>query len=422
VSDANIRVSYGVTGNNRIGDFDSWSVINFNSPLTINGVTQPNSAVISSLKNPTMKWESTVSTDLGVDMGFFNNRFSLVVDIYKRSTNDLLYRTNLPPTTGYNNTIRNIASISNRGLEITISGDIIQHKDFSFNSSFNISFNRNRLESLSDPNETGLASPVNWEALFTSVPAYIAEIGGPLGQMYGYISDGLYQYSDFDKLPNGTYVLKGNVPANQVAANRGNVQPGDQKFIDINNDGQLTADDRVVIGNGYPIHTGGWSNNFRYKNFDLNIFFQWSYGNSIINANRMWFEPGLGIQQRGSFIPGQNTFVEFANRWTPENQHTTIPRLNRVSAGVYSSQYVEDGSYLRIKTLNLGYNVPGNLLKRFNINGLRFYIATSNLYTFTKYKGFDPEVSAFQTTLTPGLDYSAYPRPFTITGGVNLSF
>jgi TonB-linked SusC/RagA family outer membrane protein len=422
LSDANIRVSYGITGNNRIGDFDAYSIINFNSPLTINGITQPNSAVISSLKNPSLKWESTTAADLGVDLAFFNDRLTMVVDVYKRTTKDLLYRTSLPPSTGYSNSVKNIASISNRGLEITLSGDIVRRKDFTFNSSFNISFNRNKLESLSDPNETAITSNVNWESLFTSVPAYIAEVGGPLGQMYGYISDGLYQYSDFDKLPNGTYVLKGNVSANQIAANRGNVQPGDQQFRDINNDGQLTADDRVVIGNGYPLHTGGWSNNFRYKNFDLNLFFQWSYGNSIINANRMWFEPGLGIQQRGSFIPGQNTFAEFANRWTPENQNTDIPRLNRVSAGLYSSQYVEDGSYLRIKTLNVGYNLPTTLLKRYKVSALRIYVAASNLYTLTHYKGFDPEVSAFQTTLTPGLDYSAYPRPFTITGGINLSF
>lgn len=421
ISDANIRFSYGITGNNRIGDFDTYAILNFNSPLTMNGVTQPNSAVISSLKNPTLKWETTEAIDLGLDLGFFSNRFNLTVDLYKRTTNDLLYRTALPPVTGYANTIKNIAGISNRGLEITVGGGIIETKNFSYNSSFNISFNRNRLEKLSDPNETGITTAVNWEALFTTVPAYIAEIGGPLGQMYGYISDGLYQYSDFDRLPNGTYALKGNIPANTTSVNRHLIQPGDNKFIDINNDGQLTDADRVIIGNGYPLHTGGWSNNFKYKGFDLNIFFQWSYGNSIINANRMWFEPGLGIQQRGALVPGQNTFAEFENRWTPENQNTIIPKLNRTSY-VYATQYVEDGSYLRLKTLNLGYTLPKRLLSKYKINSLRVWVATSNIYTWTKYKGYDPEVSSFQTTLSPGMDYSSYPRPFNITAGVNLIF
>ncbi|QEC54374.1 TonB-dependent receptor [Flavisolibacter ginsenosidimutans] len=416
LSDGNIRGSYGITGNNRIGDFDTYARISFSSPFTYNGVTQPNSAVIGSLQNPSLKWENTTATDLGVDLGFFDNRLNLVVDVYKRTTKNLLYRTQLPTSTGYGSVLKNIAAISNRGLEISLNAAVINKGDFSYNSNFNISFNRNRLEALSDPDENAITTSVSWEAVYATTPAYIAKIGGPLGQMYGLVADGLYQYSDFDRLPNGTYALKPNIAVS------GTPQPGDQKFIDINHDGKINADDRVVIGNGYPLHTGGWSNSLRYKNFDVNIFLQWSYGNSVIDANRIWFATGMGIQQRGSFIPAQNTFAEFANRWTAANQDTDIPKLNRVAAGVYSSQFVEDGSFLRLKTINIGYNLPAKLLLRHKIKGLRVYVATSNIYTWTKYKGYDPELSAYQTALTPGLDYSTYPRPFTIVGGLNLSF
>lgn len=420
LSDGNIRASYGITGNNRIGDFDTYARISFSSPFTYNGVTQPNSAVIGSLQNPSLKWENTTATDLGIDLGFFQNRFNLVVDVYKRTTTNLLYRTQLPTSTGYSNVLKNIASISNRGLEISLNAAVINKGDFSYNSSFNISFNRNRLEGLSDPDENAITTTVAWEAIYATTPAYVAKIGGPLGQMYGLVADGLYQYADFDRLPNGTYVLKPNIPVTTYV--NGTPQPGDQKFVDINHDGKLNADDRVVIGNGYPLHTGGWSNSLRYKNFDLNVFVQWSYGNSIIDANRIWFSTGMGIQQRGTFIPAQNAFADFANRWTPSNQNTDIPKLNRVSAGVYSSQFVEDGSFLRLKTINVGYTLPAKLLLRYKIKSLRVYAAASNLYTWTNYKGYDPELSAYQTALTPGLDYSTYPRPFTIVGGINLSF
>lgn len=420
ISDANVRFSFGEVGNNRIGDFDTYAAINFNSPLYLNGTSQGNSAVVGSLENPELQWETARSIDLGFDFGFLKNRFNLTVDLYKKTTLDLLYRASLPGSTGYSSSVKNIASMSNRGVELSLSADVVRTKNFDFTSSFNITFNRNRLEALSDPSEEAIVSTVNWEALYSGIPAYIARLKGPLGQIYGVISDGLYQYSDFDRMPNGTYVLKGNIPGN-TQANKSSIQPGDNKYIDINNDGIITADDRTVIGNGYPLHVGGWSNNLRYKDFDLNIFLQWSYGNDIINANRLWFSPGMGIQQRSSIFNGQNTFAEFANRWTPENQNTDIPRLNRLTTSVYGSQFVEDGSYLRLKTVNIGYRLPKKLLSKYKVNNLRIYIATSNIYTWTKYKGYDPEVAAFQTGLTPSLDYSTYPRPLTVTAGINLT-
>lgn len=421
ISDGSIRFSYGTTGNNRVSDFASYSSIVFRSPLTINGVTQGNSAMINSLQNPALHWERTTEKDLGIDLSFFNNNLHFTADLYDRFTDKLLYNTQLPQSTGYSSTVKNIASITNRGLEMSLNAQVVKKKNFSYSASFNISFNRNRLDALSDPNEIAITTNIGWEALFASQAAYIAKVGGPLGQMYGLISDGLYQYKDFDRMPNGTYILKPNEAVNttNTTLNRAHVQPGDSKYVDINNDGQITSADYVVLGNGYPLHAGGWSNNFRYKHFDLNVFFQWSYGNSVIDANRLWFSTGMGIQQRGQFIPGQEAFAEFEKRWTPTNQNTDIPAMNRTS-NYYSSQFVEDGSYLRLKTLNIGYNVSANLLKKYKISTLRFYVSTQNIFTLTKYKGYDPELSAYQTALSPSLDYSTYPRPFTIVFGLNL--
>lgn len=421
LSDGNVRFSYGETGNNRVGDFATYARIQFQRPLYLYGVSQGNSAVTTSMANPSLRWETSVSTNLGVDLSFLDSRLGVTVDMYRKDTRDLLYRADLPGSSGYASSVKNIASISNRGLEIALTADLVRGRSFSYSSSFNISFNRNRLLALADPSEEAITNSIAWESLFSNVPAYIAKIGGPLGQIYGYVSDGLYQYSDFDRMPNGTYFLKPNVPANQVEANRNRVQPGSPKYVDLNNDGQITSHDRTVLGNGYPLHVGGWNNNFSYKRFDVNLFFQWSYGNNIINANRLYFDQGLGIQARSSLFGGQNTFAAFADRWTPENQDTDIPRLMGVIGGYYASQFVEDGSFLRLKTLNVGYTFPASLLSRLHISSLRIYVATNNLYTWTSYKGYDPEVSAFQSGLTPSLDYSTYPRPLTVTGGINLT-
>ena len=416
ISDANVRVSYGEAGNNRVGDFDYASNLNFTSTLYLNGTFVGLNAVTSTLANPDLKWETSIGKNLGIDLGFLKNRINLTVDIYNKKTQGLLYRTTLPGNTGFATTIKNIASLTNKGVEIALGADVVKTKNFDFSSNFTITFNHNRLDALSDPTEEGILSIVNWDANFTTIPAFISRIGGPLGQIYGLISNGLYQYSDFDKLPNGTYLLKGNLPTNGLA--RAAVQPGQQKFVDLNGDGIINADDRTVIGNGYPIHIGGWSNNFRYRNFDLNLFFQWSYGNDIINANRIWFEGGE-ITYRSTFGP-QNAFAAYANRWTPTNQNTDIAKIG-ANGSAYSTQYVEDGSFIRLKTLNFGYTLPKRLLSKFKISKLRVYIASSNLITLTRYKGYDPEVSTYSTGLSPALDYSSYPRPITITGGINLT-
>jgi hypothetical protein len=234
---------------------------------------------------------------------------------------------------------------------------------------------------------------------------------------WGYIWDGNYQYSDFDETSPGVYTLKpGVVKYTATASNP--IQPGNIKFKDMTGDGIVDADDRTVIGNPNPDFTGGFTNDFTYRNFDLSVFFTFSYGNDVININRI-------IMEGGRVRKNQNYFASYANRWTPENQSNDYFRVN--GGGpldfAYSSRVIEDASYIKLKTVQLGYNLPQNLIKRAKLNNLRLYVSAQNLLKFSKYSGFDPEVSKFgSSALRPAFDYSVYPYARTITFGLNVSF
>lgn len=416
LSDAKVRVGYGITGNNRVPDYATYARLSFLNFSNANGYYAFNNTLTqgvysAALENAELKWESTSQANIGFDLGFFQQRLTLTADYYNKETYDLLLNANLPSTTGYTSAFKNIGKTRNEGLEFTLNTVNIDKKNFGWNTSFSIAFNKNKVLALTE-NQESILSTVNWDQFYRSLPGYIAKIGEPIGQMYGFIWDGLYQTSDFDLLPNGTYLLKDLVPTNGNA--RANIQPGDIKYQDINGDGVVDNNDRTVIGRAYPIHTGGLSNNFRYKGFDLSVFFQWSYGNDIINANRLQFENG-GVARN------VNQFATFANRWTPTNTETDIPRLRGQGPVAYSSRVVEDGSFLRFKTLSLGYNLPKGLLKKAKISSLRVYASAQNLYTISNYSGYDPEVAAYNSPLTPGFDYSVYPRANTMVFGLNVT-
>jgi hypothetical protein len=248
-----------------------------------------------------------------------------------------------------------------------------------------------------------------------NIPAFLVEVGKPLGLMYGAVWDGNYQYDDFDKSASGSYTLKGTVPTNGNV--RSSIQPGDVKYKDLNGDGTVNNNDFAVIGRGLPLNTGGFSNDFSYKGFDLSIFFQWSYGNDLINANRLVFE-GNNLTKTGL-----NQFASYADRWTPDNPSNTYFRTKGQGplGNSFSSRVVEDGSYLRLKTLSFGYNLPNKLMKKWGIKNVNIYVAAQNLLTWTNYTGNDPEVSIYNSVLTPGVDYSAYPRSNTTTFGIKAS-
>lgn len=415
ISDAKLHVSYGLTGNNRVSDFAYLSTITFpvnNAYAWDNALTK--GAIPATLGNSDLKWETTAQTDIGMDLSFFKDRLNLEVDYYKKVTSDLLLNASVPYSTGFATAITNIGKVSNNGLEITINTDNIRGKNFTWSTNFNISFNRNRVLALSDGQESLLTNVTGYDGGFQNIPLYIAKKNQPVAQFYGYVWDGIYQYSDFDKLPNGTYTLKNTVPDNGTA--RANIKPGDVKYKDINGDGVLNSLDNTVIGNPYPVHIGGFTNNFTYKGFDLSVFLQWSYGNQIYNANR-WFLEG------GNIFFGENQFATYENRWTPENQSNVYNRVGGYGAKVYSSRYVEDGSFLRLKTISFGYNLSKKMLNKIKIANCRIYASLQNIYTWTKYQGPDPEVSTKDNSpLTPGFDYSPYPRVFTVTGGINVTF
>ena len=413
LSDAKLRTSYGVTGNNRVGDF----VYQYTISSPVSAIYEFNnspsrSSIPNALGNSNLKWETTHQADIGLDASFFNQRIDITTDYYNKNTKNLLLYAALPTSMGFSYDYKNIGQVQNRGFEFSINTINIKTANFSWLSSFNISFNQSKVIALTQNQET-LLSSIGFDQNYTS-PLYMAKIGEPISQIIGYKWDGVYQLKDFNQVA-GKYVLKDNVPNNGNL--RTTIQPGDIKYRDINGDGIVDNNDITVIGNPYPKHVGGFNNAFRYKGFDLSFFFQWSYGNDVVNLNKLIFD---GNQLN---IVNLNQFASFENRWSVNNQNTNINRtLGGGPKGVYSSRIVEDGSYLRFKTLQIGYNMPVNKLKRLGIKTLRFYASGQNLYTWTRYSGMDPEVSSYQTTLTPGSDYSSYPRSRTITIGINLSF
>ena len=413
LSDAKLRTSYGVTGNNRVWDF----VYQYTISSPVSAIYEFNnspsrSSITNALGNSNLKWETTHQADIGLDASFFNQRIDITTDYYNKNTKNLLLYAALPTSMGFSYDYKNIGQVQNRGFEFSINTINIKTANFSWLSSFNISFNQSKVIALTQNQET-LLSSIGFDQNYTS-PLYMAKIGEPISQIIGYKWDGVYQLKDFNQVA-GKYVLKDNVPNNGNL--RTTIQPGDIKYRDINGDGIVDNNDITVIGNPYPKHVGGFNNAFRYKGFDLSFFFQWSYGNDVVNLNKLIFD---GNQLN---IVNLNQFASFENRWSVNNQNTNINRtLGGGPKGVYSSRIVEDGSYLRFKTLQIGYNMPVNKLKRLGIKTLRFYASGQNLYTWTRYSGMDPEVSSYQTTLTPGSDYSSYPRSRTITIGVNLSF
>lgn len=408
VSDLKLRTSYGVTGNNRVGDFASMAQMG--GAFYFNG-TDYTAIIPTSLANKTLRWETTAQSNIGLDMGLFAQRITLTVDAYRKETSDLLLNSQLPPSTGYKTAIKNIGTIRNQGLEFTLNTINIKNKNFQWNTNFNISFNQNKVLSLAEGQNSYTSSPGGAFA----PNMYGAIIGQPMAQIIGYVWDKVYQYSDFDVTPAGTYVLKNNVTVN--SASRSNlVQPGYVKFRDLNGDGIINSSDLTVIGNPYPKHTGGFINNFNYKGFELNVFMQWSYGNDIYNGNRDVFESGRLVYQN------MNHFATFDNRWSPDNQTGIFPIARGDFDGSYAStRCVEDGSFLRLKTVSFGYNFDSKFIKKLGLSRLRIYLAGNNLITWTKYSGYDPEVSSVNNSLTPGFDYSTYPRAKTGSIGINVT-
>jgi TonB-linked SusC/RagA family outer membrane protein len=450
VSDLKLRLSYGLAGNNRIANNlfrETYSTSGVEYALE-NGRT-PGLAT-GTLFNPDLKWETTQSRNLGLDLALFNNRVQLTADLYYNTTYDLLIAQPLPVSAGYATQLRNIGETSNRGIELQLTGTAVRTPDFTWTVNGNISFNRNRVEDLGgQPYLPGINS--GWTS--DTGTDFLVQPGQPVGLMYGYVADGFYKVEDFNatQAANGTwnYVLKDGVPNNNgvVADNTGYTvptvagvpapkggysqpNPGAMKFKDINGDGVVDTNDRQVIGNANPKFTGGLNQQFAFKGFDASVFLNFVYGNDIYNANKIDFT--------SSYLANQNVLGIMRDRWRTIDaagnrvtEPTALAALNenaqiwRPTLGRYllSSWAIEDGSFLRVNNITVGYSLPKSVIQRAKLTQLRFYVTLNNVYTFTRYSGYDPEVSTRRSTpLTPGVDYAAYPRSRAFLAGLNLTF
>lgn len=417
LNNGKLRASWGLTGNNRTQTpYDFYSQITVQPGASgsldyvFNGDRVPG-YYQSNMENDRLKWETTEQWNVGLDLGFFDDRLKISADWYLKNTRDLLLYALLPGSTGYRQGMLNIGKIRNSGFEFTLESVNVKTRSFQWSTSFNISFNRNRILALVD-NQNTLQSSVSWESHFNSQFPYISQVGKPTGMMYGYIYDGTYKPEDFEVV-NGQTVLRDGI-AHLSTCQRSQIMPGDMKYRDMNGDGVVDDYDRTIIGCGQPLHTGGFGNTLMWKNFDLNIFFSWSYGNDVLNANRLIFESGWKSQT--------NQLATYADRWSPDNPTSNIPRVAANGREVYSSRVVEDGSFLRLRNISLGYTIPARVMRKARISELRVFVSADNVWTLTGYSGPDPEVSTRSSVLTPGFDWSAYPRAFGITAGVNITF
>lgn len=398
ISNLKIRTSYGETGNTEIGSYQA--LARYSPTLSTIDGAPVNAVRPTNVANPNLTWETTKQTDVGLDVGFFQGRVNLAVDYYYKKTVDLLYQVPLPLYSGFTTSLQNIGSVENKGWEFALQ-TVNLNGELKWSSDFNITFNRNKILTLPGGDIRYNTIPGH----MLSTESQILREGEVVGAFYGWIFDGLYQQGDdFSAEPNK--------------------QPGNVKYRDIfgrdesNNltegpNGVVNADDRTIIGNPHPDFIYGFNNDFRYKNFDLNIFFQGSYGNDMLNITRMELDWMAG---KG------NATKDALNRWTPENTNTNVPLANAANNPEVSSRWVEDGSYLRLKNIALGYNFSEFLIGKLQVSRMRVFVSAQNALTFTKYTGFDPEVSFQDSNRNIGLDYMGYPNVKSFTFGINVGF
>ena len=417
LSNAKLRASWGLTGNNRTTTpYDFYSQISTlpGNPDSYDYVFDGNIVsgyYPSNMSNDNLKWETTEQYNVGLDFSVFDSRIKLTADWYLKNTRDLLLQATIPASSGYTSAMLNVGSMQNMGYEVTLDLVPVQKKNFTWNMNFNIAVNRNKVTALTN-DQYSLLRSVSWDQRFNAQYPYITQVGKPSGMMYGFIYEGTYKPEEFTA---GGASLKDGI-AYMTSVGQDKVRPGDPKYRDINKDGLIDDNDRTVIGCGQPLHTGGFGNTFNFYGFDLNVFFSWSYGNDVINANRLYFENGS--------ITNTNQLKSYTKRWTPQNPTSDIPRVGAdiASMFVYSSRVVEDASFLRLRNVTLGYTLPRNVLRKMHFDTMRFYVSAENLWTLTNYSGPDPEVSTRNSVLTPGFDWSAYPRAMGVTAGLSFTF
>ena len=384
INSLKFRSSYGSTGNQEIGEYQSLSTLS--SVKYLFGDQIYTGFTPTRIANDDLGWELTNQFDAGVDVGFFDDKLNLTVDVYRKTTKNLLLAVQIPYTTGFTSSLQNFGSVQNQGIEFGIN-TALGNTAFSWTSNFNISFNKNKILALGNGAE------------YYTFGNYILQTGQSFGTFYGAVTDGILQTADV--------AAKG--------AFTGNATPkaGDRLYKDINGDGAFTtAADRASIGNAQPDFTFGFSNNFTYRGFELALLINGSVGNDILNGNAQALELYNGQQ---------NAATSALDAWTPANPSNTTPRAKLDPAPVFSNRFVEDGSFVRLKNITFSYNLPKRWSEKLKLTAVKLRVVGENLFTITNYSGYDPEVTN-GTTISPGTDTGIYPSSKTISGGLNITF
>ena len=418
-SNLKVRLSYGAAGNNHIDNYLSLSKIG--SVWIPYGTGTQSGFVSKQLYNPDLKWETNITANLGLDMGFFDQRLQLTVDIYNVETKGLLLDAPIPQLSGFKNMMINAGKTNNKGVEVSITSHNIHTRDFTWTTNINLAHNKNKVKELYMSDYMEIVSGWAQTSEFNKSD-YMIRVGQSLGQMYGYRLKGIYTMDDFTYDANQQkYILKEGIPYDKSRYPK----PGYWKFEDIDKNGEITDKDREVIGNANPKLYGGMTNTLTWKGFDLSIFLNFSIGNKVYSANKMYYTK-FNNQWR-------NTLKDEAlSRFTVMNakgeyifndpvQLAEVNR-NRNYVSIEGSS-VEDGSFLKINNISLGYTLPRELTKKIKLSTVRFYATGYNLHTFTKYSGYDPEVNTYPNNgLTPGIDWGAYPSSISFVFGANITF
>jgi len=399
-TDLKLRLSYGATGNQAVRPYQSLPIM-VAAPLSIAAGQEFVSLRPSLTKaNPNLRWETTRQFNVGIDAGLFDNRLTLTFDAYRSVTKDLLLLVDLPRFTGYANQLQNIGSVQNRGVELGLSTLNVQRGRFTWRSSMNVSANHNKVLDLGGQQYIRPGtSRYGW--FLDGNESFIVEVGQPLGSIYGYQVTGLWQEGDVCTL---TPTPKGERNPDCI--------PGEYKITDVNRDGVIDGKDRTLLGSTEPKLFGGFGNNVSWGPLTLDVFFNFSYGNKVANVNNVFSELATGFL---------NERAEVLDRWTPTNTSTTIPRANNARARRMYSTFVEDGSFLRLQTITLGYQLPPNLIPGAHV--ARLYLTGQNLFVLSRYSGFDPEVNSIGgDSRFRGVDAGAYPRARVVNFGLTVGF
>jgi TonB-dependent starch-binding outer membrane protein SusC len=384
ISDLKLRASFGTTGNLEIGEYQSLATLATYTYLF--GTSPVTGFAPNRVANDALSWETTYQYNAGTDIGFFDSRVILNLDGYYKKTTNLLLNVLIPWTSGYDSSLQNYGSVENKGLEVNLTTKNLVGP-LKWNTGLNLSFNRNKVLTIGNGASTYIAGN------------YIIQVGQPLGSYYGSITNGILQ--------TGEETVKGKYTGSAVP------KAGDRLYKDINGDGSFTtAADKAIIGNAQPDVIFGLSNTLSWKGFDLSVFLQGSYGNQVLNTNKQNLE---------LFTGQQNASASALDRWTPANLSQTIPRAKLDPAPVFSDRFIEDGSFIRIKNVTFGYTVPKAVVSKIRLANASIYVSAQNLVTWTKYSGYDPEVTS-GSNVSPGTDAGIYPVSRTFNLGVRLGF